>query len=303
MQEFILKNSFLKAHFLDYGATLHELWVKDKNGNAVNVIMGLPKIDDYLSDPWYRGAIVGRYAGRLQEKVAVSGKRIALENSKGVMLHGASSGWSNKTWDLKVQSTGETPEICFEISCADGSSGFPGKVTAQIRYRLEQNSISLEYRATTDTPTPINLTNHAYFNLGNRTAIDHHQLKINSKQYLELGSDLVPTGKLLSSEGTPFDFQKRKLLKKTRLDDCFVIDTTDEVAAYLYAQNTGIGMKTITDQPGVVVFTPPDFDAICFETQKFSDGPNIPKFPNTILHPGETYRQKTRYLFNAGATE
>ena len=303
MNEFILKNNFLKAHFLDYGATLHKLWVKDKNNTNVNVIMGMPTPLGYLTDPWYRGAIVGRYAGRLEQHIPIAEKKCALENKKGIMLHSESSGWSKKKWTLVTQQTEELPEITFEINCPDGSSGFPGNVKARISYRLEENSIIIEYKATTDQPTPINLTNHAYFNLGNGCPIDDHQLQINATEYLALGSDLVPNGKLLPTAATAFDFQTLKSLGKTRLDDCFVRNNRSDHIANLYAPNTGIAMKTISDQPGVVVFTPPDFDAICFETQKFSNAPNIPSFPNTILYPGETYRQKTAYIFSVNEEE
>ncbi len=303
MQEFILKNHVLKAHFLDYGATLHQLWIKDKNGQAVNVIMGMPSPEDYRTDPWFRGAVIGRFAGRLLQPIAIDGKVITLENSEGVLLHSGTSSWGKKNWLMIDQQNDGTTAICFKISCEDGNSGFPGKVDAEVTYRLVDHSIIIEYKATTDKTTPMNLTNHAYFNLGNAGNIDTHQLQINASQYLGLGSDLVPNGKLLPTAATAFDFQTLKSLGNTRLDDCFVLDDNASFAARLYAPETGIEMKTLTDQPGVVVFTPPNFDAICFETQKFSNGLHIPHFPNTLLSPGETYQHKTTYTFTVDAAE
>jgi aldose 1-epimerase len=167
-----------------------------------------------------------------------------------------------------------------------------------VSYRLVGNQLRIDYRATTDAPTHVNLTNHAYFNLNPKSAIESHQLQIHADRYLELKQNLVPTGTRLNVAQTPFDFRTPKTIATTRLDDYFVLNATNEAAATLYEPQSGIEMKTYTDQPGVVVFTPPHFEAICFETQKFSNTPNIPTFPSTLLLPEAIYKHQTQFEFN-----
>jgi len=295
VQVFTIENEQLKAEFLDYGAILHQLWVHDKNGIPTNVIMGLEKPEDYLHDTWSRGAVIGRFAGRLENPIHLHSKPVAIEHSEGVLLHSGSSGWGNKTWDLVVH---HKDRICFRYICLAGASGFPGRVEATILYRLDGNKLHLEYRAETDADTHINLTNHAYFNLNPKGRINMHTLSIPAEEVLELKPTLVPTGIKKIVEQTSFDFRTQKQINEIRLDDYFVLNKNAEEAAVLFSPETGIEMKTITDQPGIVVFTPPHFEAICFETQKFSNTPNIPSFPSTLIESGETYQHNTHFKFS-----
>lgn len=298
MQTVTLNNGILKAHFLSYGATLHQLWVPDRNGKATNVIAGLAKPLDYKRDSWYRGAVVGRFAGRLRKTITINDKMVDLEHEDGVVLHSGSTGWSKRTWTLESHSEGANAQVTWKLFCPTGSGGFPGNVTATVTYTLDENRLHVAYRAKTDAATPVNLTNHAYFNLSGQTAFKQQQLQINASQFLELGADLIPTGTFLDTQGTVLDFQKMKPIGSTRLDDYFVLNTDMPFATKLYAQDTGISMETQTDQPGVVIFTPPDFEAICFETQKFSNAPNISHFPETILQADKEYRQNTQFEFS-----
>ena len=158
--------------------------------------------------------------------------------------------------------------------------------------------MNLEYKATTNSSNHLNLTNHAYFNLNPNGKIDGHELQINASKYLELAENLLPTGTLIDTNQTSMDFRQIRTIGIQRLDDYFVLDKQIKIAASLYSSETGIGMQTITDQPGVVVFTPPHFEAICFETQKFSNSPNLAHFPTTRIDPNETYSQITRFLFS-----
>ena len=294
MQVKTLENENLKAVFLDYGAVLHQLWVKDKNGIPINIIMGLETPEDYHNDNGSRGAGIGRFAGRLENPIQIGSKQISIEHSEGVLLHSGSSGWGKKTWDIVTQ---KLNQVSFRYICREGASGFPGQVVAHIHYRLEEDSLSLEYHAQTNIDTHINLTNHAYFNLNPEGKIDRQYLRIHADEVLELKPSLVPTGLKKAVNQTSFDFRKQKQIGENRMDDYFVLNNKSNEAAVLFSSETGIEMSTHTDQPGIVVFTPPHFDAICFETQKFSNTPNIKNFPTTLVKKEETYRHKTLFKF------
>ena len=294
MQTITLENENLKAVFLDYGAVLHQLWVKDKNGIPVNVIMGLESPEDYHHDSWSRGAVIGRFAGRLENPIQIDSKPITIEHSEGVLLHSGSSGWGKKKWDIVTQ---KPNQVSFRYICTEGASGFPGQVEAHIHYRLEKDRLLLEYHAQTNTDTHINLTNHAYFNLNPEGKIDTQYLRIHADEFLELKPSLVPTGLKKTVCQTCFDFRTQKQIGETRMDDYFVLSNKSNEAAVLFSSETGIEMSTHTDQPGVVVFTPPHFEAICFETQKFSNTPNIKSFPTTLVKKDETYRHNTVFKF------
>jgi len=295
MLTFQLQNNYLRAVFLDYGAILHQLWVRTENGEEVNVIQGLDTPDAYLQDEWSRGALIGRFAGRLTENYALEGTHYALAHHKGVLLHSGPSGWGKQFWKCTTHSK---EHLVLSHLCAAGNSGFPGTVNAQITYRLEERALVLAYYATTDAPTHINLTNHAYFSLHPKEKIGLHELEISAQQYLELAENLIPTGTLLKTKNTSMNFSEKRILGDQKLDDYFVLDTESKTAAILYSPISGISMVTETDQPGVVVFTPPHFEAICFETQKFSNSPNLPHFPSTRIDPNEFYQQKTRFEFS-----
>lgn len=296
METYSIENEFIKAVFIAYGAILHQLWVKDKNGNPTNVIMGLAEPEDYLNDEWARGAVIGRFAGRLVNPIKVGQQTVQIENNKGLMLHSGSSGWHLKTWMPKPHKNKQ--KITFEYHCPDGTSGFPGSIDARVTYSIHESVLLIQYQGIPSKTTPINMTNHAYFNLNPNNNIGNHKLTIDADDFLELQSNLVPTGKKIEVTGTPLDFRKEKFISETRLDDYFVVNQNQTSVASLYSPETGIEMKTYTDQPGVVVFTPPHFEAICFETQKFSNSPNIPSFPSTLIEANEEYSHSSRFEFS-----
>jgi len=296
VETYSIENEFIKAVFIAYGAILHQLWVKDKNGNPTNVIMGLAEPEDYLNDEWARGAVIGRFAGRLVNPIKVGQQTVQIENNKGLMLHSGSSGWHLKTWMPKPHKNKQ--KITFEYHCPDGTSGFPGSIDARVTYSIHESVLLIQYQGIPSKTTPINMTNHAYFNLNPNNNIGNHKLTIDADDFLELQSNLVPTGKKIEVTGTPLDFRKEKFISETRLDDYFVVNQNQTSVASLYSPETGIEMKTYTDQPGVVVFTPPHFEAICFETQKFSNSPNIPSFPSTLIEANEEYSHRSRFEFS-----
>jgi len=296
VETYSIENEFIKAVFIAYGAILHQLWVKDKNGNPTNVIMGLAEPEDYLNDEWARGAVIGRFAGRLVNPIKVGQQTVQIENNRGLMLHSGSSGWHLKTWTPKPHKNKQ--KITFEYHCPDGTSGFPGSIDARVTYSIHESVLLIQYQGIPSKTTPINMTNHAYFNLNPNNNIGNHKLTIDADDFLELQSNLVPTGKKIEVTGTPLDFRKEKFISETRLDDYFVVNQNQTSVASLYSPETGIEMKTYTDQPGVVVFTPPHFEAICFETQKFSNSPNIPSFPSTLIEANEEYSHSSRFEFS-----
>ena len=295
MKKYTLDNGIIKASFLSYGAIIHELWVKDKYGIYLNVVKGLSNLKEYLSDTWSRGAVIGRFAGRLENPIQIEGEQIAIENQEGVMLHSGSLGWNKRDWSYVENN--KINCISFEYYCKEGAGGFPGNVKASVSYSLIENELFINYRATTDAPTHVNLTNHSYFNLSRESSIDTHQLQIKANQYLELKENLVPTGKILEVSNTPFDFRSPRIIGKKLLDDYFILNHSEDKIASLYNPHSGIEMQTYTSQPGIVVFTPPHFEGICFETQKFSNTPNIQSFPSTLLKPDEVYDHNTRFKF------
>jgi len=296
VETYSIENEFIKAVFIAYGAILHQLWVKDKNGNPTNVIMGLAEPEDYLNDEWARGAVIGRFAGRLVNPIKVGQQTVQIENNRGLMLHSGSSGWHLKTWTPKPHKNKQ--KITFEYHCPDGTSGFPGSIDARVTYSIHESVLLIQYQGIPSKTTPINMTNHAYFNLNPNNNIGNHKLTIDADDFLELQSNLVPTGKKIEVTGTPLDFRKEKFISETRLDDYFVVNQNQTSVASLYSPETGIEMKTYTDQPGVVVFTPPHFEAICFETQKFSNSPNIPSFPSTLIEANKEYSHSSRFEFS-----
>ena len=296
MKTYTLDNGNIKAIFLSFGAILHELWVKNRYGSFINVIQGLKNLNEYISDSWSRGAIIGRYAGRLINPIKVNGKLYEIENEKGIMLHSGSEGWGKKNWTLVDLI--EKKKVEFKYECPSGTTGFPGKVKANVSYSLDNNKLNIDYSAITESPTHINLTNHAYFNLNNNKPLGESYLKINADKYLELDKNLVPTGKKLLVDKTSFDFRNSKRIGEIRLDDYFVLNQTNGPVVEFFEPKNGINLGVFTNQPGLVVFTPPHFQAICFETQKFSNTPNIDSFPSTLINPNEVYRHKTSFVFN-----
>jgi len=295
LNPFTLENEYFRVVILDYGALLHQLWVKDKHQRWVNVVMGLDTPEAYLTDTWSRGAVIGRFAGRLENPIAVQQQFHTIEHEKGVMLHSGSGGWGSKFWTVHTQ---KATEISLSYTCAHGTTGFPGTVEATLTYQLKDSDLILYYAAQADQPTHINLTNHAYFNLNPSGKIASQELTIAADSILELKNSLVPTGNRVQVDQTPYDFRIPKKIASLSLDDYYVLNKKASPAASLYASETGILMETKTDQPGIVVFTPPHFEAICFETQKFSNTPNIESFPTTLVVPNKPYKQKTVFTFS-----
>lgn len=303
------------------GATIIAINVPDKNNELVNVVVGLePEAytsEAYLNNCTYLGASIGRYAGRISKgEFQLNGATYPIYNEDGVHLHGGKTGFDKKYWTVIELNENANPEVTFACKSAHLEEGYPGNLEVTVTYQLtESNEVKVTYKATTNAVTPVNLTNHAYFNLNGSGSILDHQLQLNSEQVLEVDSQLIPSGKIINSKNTRFDFTKKEQIGRANFigfDDTFVLEDK-EVKAVLYAPKTGIKMKVHTNQPASVIYTPTQLDttlpylngvnytkfsAICFETQNFPDAPNNNHFPSSILNPEETYVNEAVFEFS-----
>ncbi|NER16033.1 aldose epimerase family protein [Spongiivirga citrea] len=300
MSKIILENSHLKVEILTYGAIIQRLFVKKHNDNWQNVVIGLNTEEDYKKgNPAYLGACIGPYAGRIDKGMfPLEGKIIQLDSKDGVHLHGGKSGFHMREWTIEKSGKGEKPFITLHLNNNHEYRGYSGNTTIKLTYTLVKNELQLHYHGTTDKSTLLNLTNHSYFNLGDGLPITEHTLFIDADHYLETDNRLIPTGKKIRTTNSAYDFKTKRKIESPFLDDTFILNNDKKVQACLSCLNTGLKMEVITDQPGMVVFTPKEGNSICFETQHFPDAPNHPNFPNTVLNPNEMYLQKTAFKFS-----
>jgi aldose 1-epimerase len=328
---FTLKNkagNILKL--TNYGARIVTISVPDKNGKLDNVTNGAETLDGITRGDRFGGAVIGRYANRIgNAKFTLDGVEYNLPvNNKPNTLHGG-NGWFSKVWKDEILSGKKQPSVKFTYECADMEEGFPGKVTVEATYTwTDKNEIIIDYFATTDKKTVINITNHAYFNLhgtGNGYIFDHI-LTIKASNFTPFNSTQIPTGEIRPVKGTPFDFttghpigdkigENYENAVFNSYDHNFVLDKKAKIAATVYDPVSGRIMEVITDQPGLQFYSgngaawkksagtttnPParTRSAFALETQHFPDSPNHPEFPTTILNPGEKFKSTTIYRFS-----
>ena len=323
---YTLKNKEgLKAVITNYGGTILELWTPDKSGKSGNVVLGYDSLSGYLQkgNPFF-GALIGRYANRLSKGTfTIDGKTYTLAlNDHGNTLHGGLKGFDKVVWTVNQVNDSS---LALSYMSRDGEEGFPGNLNVKVVYTLRSgNELLIDYTAMTDMKTPVNLTNHAYFNLsaGKDSTILGHELRINASKFTPVDETLIPTGKLASVEKTPMDFLKFKTIGKDLekvkggYDHNYVIDKKDSglnLAAEVYEPNSGRQMQVRTTQPGIQFYTGNFLNgsltgsdgkkivqhgAFCLETQHFPDSPNQPSFPNVILEPGQTFHELTIYRFS-----
>jgi aldose 1-epimerase len=316
----------MQVSIIDYGGTITGMMVPDKNGNLGDVVLGFDSFDGYLqkNEPYF-GALVGRYANRISKaKFTLDEKTYSLAaNNNGNSLHGGNKGFDKVMWTAQKISDSS---LKLTYQSKDGEEGYPGNLNAQITYTLgSDNSLKIDYSATTDKATPVNLTNHSYFNLsaGQDSTILNHQLQLNADKYTPVDDKLIPTGEILDVKNTPMDFTQPKTIGKDidkvkgGYDHNWILNGREndlKMAATVYEPGSGRFMKVLTTQPGIQFYTGNFLDgtlrftkkgqryvqhgALCLETQHYPDSPNRPAFPNTILHAGDTYRQTTIYRFS-----
>jgi aldose 1-epimerase len=323
---FTLKNNRgLKAVISNYGGILLELWTPDKSGKAGDVILGYDSLSGYLNkaNPYF-GAIVGRFANRIHHgRFTIDGKTYALSlNNGNNTLHGGIKGFDKMIWTVDLVNDSS---LALSYTSRDGEEGFPGNLIVKVVYTVNSsNELMIDYTALTDKKTPVNLTNHAYFNLsaGNDSTILNQELKINASKFTPVDDSLIPTGNTASVDNGPMDFRTPKKIGRDidqlhgGYDHNFIIDKKDSalsIAAVVFDPGSGRRMEVQTTQPGIQFYTGNFLNgsltgrdgkkivqhaAFCLETQHFPDSPNQPSFPGTILEPGQIFHELTIYAFS-----
>jgi aldose 1-epimerase len=332
-----LKNdNGMSVKIIDFGATIVKIRTPDRKGNFTDVVLGYDNLYDYEFGDGYLGAAVGRFANR------IAGGRFVLDgvtydnlhtNNKKNHLHGGKRGFSHRMWDVEMRDSDE-PSVVMTYTSIDGEEGYPGTLSVAITYTLtSDNALKINYKATTDKPTIVNLTNHSYFNLGGYASgsILEHKIWMDADTYLPTDSGLIPTGEIRAVKGTAFDFSEEKTIGKDldleRCQDLAIAGGYDHCLNFvggeqeepvkrieLYDSTSGRVMEVITDQPCVQFYSgnfltnekypfkggypqiPQTF--LCLETQKMPDSVNHPQFTNVYLLPGETYKHRTTYKFS-----
>jgi aldose 1-epimerase len=330
--QFNLKNAHgMEVRLASFGARVTSIKVPDRNGVMTDIVLGFDTVEPYRSSVKkpYLGATLGRYAGRIANgRFTLDGVELVLAKNNGPNHnHGGVTGFDKVVWDAKQLRNG----VQFDYTSPDGEEGYPGTLKARVTYTLtDANELIIDYRATTDRTTPVNLSNHSYFNLageGSETVLNH-ELMIDAEEMLPIDKTSVPTGKIASVAGTPFDFRVPKpvgrdinqtndqLANGSGYDHTFVLNPKKGVkkpVATLYEKTSGRKLQVFTDQPGLQLYTANFLDgslngksgkpylkrsSLCLETQHFPDSPNQPQFPNTILRPAEIYQTRTIYQFS-----
>jgi aldose 1-epimerase len=317
----------LKVKIMTYGATITSVETPDRDGRSANVTLFLDTFSDYLRGHPYIGSTVGRCANRIAKgKFTLDGKEYALAaNIDGNHLHGGVQGFDKKIWKAQPVQTAEAAGVAFHYVSPDGEEGYPGALAANVTYRLtDRNELKMEYAATADKPTVVNLTNHAYWNLAGAGSGDilGHEAAIQADGYLPVADGFIPLGEIASVKNTPLDFVSRPMTIGSRIaevqggyDHCYVLNKKGgekiSLAARVVEPRTGRVMEVYTDQPGVQFYTANFLDGalsgggvkyekhagFCLETQHFPDSPNRPNFPSVVLRPGETYTHVTIHRF------
>ena len=324
----------MEVRAMNYGGIIVSLRVPDKKGVLADVVLGFDTLDAYLNNKPYFGAIIGRYANRIANgKFTLNGAEYRLARNNGMnSLHGGLKGFDKVLWRGEQFENNQGIGVVFTYTSKNGEEGYPGNLKAKVTYTLtDQSELQIEYQATTDEATPVNLTNHSYFNLASEGNGDilKHNLILNADRFTPVESTLIPAGELRSVAGTPFDFTKptaigaridtnnEQLAIAHGYDHNFVLDrkgTGLELAGRVDEPQSGRVLEVYTTEPGVQLYTGNFLDGtitgkhgyaynkhagLCLETQHFPDSPNHSNFPWTILKPEQTYNSRTVYKFSA----
>lgn len=338
VDEYTLTNANgIEIKIITYGGIITSILVPDRNGEMTNVVLGFDNLADYETRNPFFGAITGRYANRIANATfMLNGQKYTLAANDGTCsLHGGLKGFDKRVWSGHEVQNEAGVGVELSYLSPDGEEGYPGNLSTKVVYTLSNdNELSIDYSATTDKATVINLTNHSYFNLaGNGSGtIENHVVTINADRYTPVNASLIPTGELAPVEGTPLDFrQPRRIGDRIRsshpqmvlgrgYDHNFVINTKPSqsltLAARVSEPSSGRVMEVLTNEPGIQLYTG-NFvdgtlvgssggtyrqgDGFCLETQHFPDSPNQPAFPSTVLNPGDTYQTTTVFKFTTTA--
>lgn len=332
VDRYLLRNDVLEVGLLSYGATLQSLSTPDREGRLRDVVLGFDTLSGYGGAHPYFGAVIGRFANRIAEgRFTLDGNDYRVPANDGPnALHGGPEGFDRQVWSgTAVEGDGDV-SVRLALTSADGDMGFPGTLEVAVTYTLSGPELRIDYVATTDSPTIVNLTNHAYFNLATTGAgtVERHELQLFASRFTPVGAGTVPTGDVFDVAGTPLDFRQPKsigqdlrddadqLLRAQGFDHNWVLDRAPgspaSLAARVYEPSSGRVLELFTDQPGLQFYsgnlldgtiagkagrTYRQGDGFCLETQHFPDSPNQPAFPSTVLRPGQSYATTTTLRF------
>ena len=330
---FTLRNAKgMVVQTLSYGATIASISVPDRQGRVDDVVLGFESLAGYLSDNPYFGAVVGRYGNRIAGGTfTLDGETYTLARNNGPNhLHGGLTGFDKVIWKGSVHTEGDSVLVRYQYVSRDREEGYPGTLSVSVTYTLTPgNELIVDYDATTDKATPVNLTQHSYFNLSGEGSGDilDHVLSLNASHFTPVDSTLIPTGEIRPVKGTPFDFKTAPARIGARIrddnpqlaigggyDHNFVLNTGRDTlvhAASVYEPGSGRTLDVWTTEPGVQLYTGNFLDGImgknfhtygrhggfCLETQHYPDSPNQPDFPSPILRPEERYASRTVFAF------
>jgi len=325
----------MSVSITDFGANVVSIDVPDSKGNIGDVVLGYDDAAGYEAGKESFGATVGRYANRIAHgSFSIDGKGYTLFKNNGEnTLHGGKVGFSKKWWEAKDVSTKSAPALQLEYVSKDGEEGFPGNLSVRVTFTLkDDNALQIDYRATSDKKTVLNLTNHSYFNLAGSGRILDESVMIAASQFTPVDAGMIPTGELRSVDGTPLDFQTPKVIgdridseyEQLKLgrgyDHNWILDANTKpggkvtLAATVTDPRSGRNLEVWTNQPAIQLYTGNFLDgsqigkggthyaqrsALCLETQHYPDSPNHPKFPTTELLPGQTFTSETIFKFSA----
>jgi aldose 1-epimerase len=328
---FTLRNAAgVEVRAMTYGAIITSIKVPDRSGTMGDVVLGFDALDGYLKQHPFFGAIVGRYGNRIGKgRFTIDGKTYTLATNNGPnSLHGGIRGFDKFVWQAEPMSG--RAGVTFSRTSPDGEEGYPGTLAVRVGYELtDRNELIVDYHATTDKATPVNLTQHSYFNLAGQGSGDilQHQMMINADRYTPVDGTLIPTGELAAVKGTPFDFTTAtpigarindshpQLKNGQGYDHNWVLNRNADgvsLAARVVEPSTGRTLEVSTTEPGVQFYAGNFLDGtltgkgghvyqrrngFCLETQHFPDSPNQPSFPSTIVKPGQEYSSKTVFTF------
>ncbi|CAL9583233.1 Aldose 1-epimerase [Streptomyces sp. enrichment culture] len=330
-----LENGGTRMKVLSYGGVVQSLEVPDRRGRYANVSLGFDNLDDYVARSPHFGALIGRYGNRIAGgRFTLDGTTYQLSVNDGEnSLHGGALGFDYRVWDVEPFSKGSDVGLVLHYTSIDGEMGYPGTLKATVTYTLTRSGDwRIDYEATTDKATVVNLTSHVYWNLAGEGSgtIEDHELSIAASRFTPTDAGLIPTGELAPTAATPFDFRRAKpigrdiraahpqLVLAKGFDHNWVLDkgitARPEHIATLRDPSSGRTLRIATDQPGLQFYSGNFLDgtltgtggrlyrqgdALCLETQHYPDSPNQPSFPSTVLRPGETYRTTTVHSFDS----
>lgn len=322
-------NSGIEVSVISFGGIITSLKTPDKNGKQADIVLGYDSIEGYLSDTNFFGALIGRYGNRIDKGlINIDGTEYQLDTNDGQNhLHGGVAGYNKKNWSVIPYVDGDDVGLKLQLFSPDGEAGYPGNLTIRVDYRLSGNELTVDYQATTDKTTHVNMTQHSYFNLAGQGSILDHKLMIPAKSITPVNETLIPTGEFMPVANTPFDFTQstrigsrinednQQLKYGLGYDHNWVLTTEDnsefKLGARLTDEQSGRILEVYTQEPGIQFYsgnflngsatgkgrTFEQRNGLCLEPQHFPDSPNQDNFQSTLLKPGELYHTRMSYKF------